>query len=112
MIEEIIISYLSGNATVPVYAEVPEEMPDQFIVIEKTGGSFSNRIKYTTIAVQSYAGRMIDAAHINEQVKDLFLDGLIARDEIGKVSLNSDYNFTDTSTMRYRYQAVFDIVYY
>ena len=30
---------------------------------------------------------------------------------IFKSSLNSDYNFTDTSTKKYRYQAVYDIYY-
>ena len=29
-----------------------------------------------------------------------------------KYNLNSDYNFTDTETKEYRYQAVFDINYY
>jgi len=32
--------------------------------------------------------------------------------EIGKVKLNSDYNFTDTVTKQYRYQAVYDISHY
>ena len=31
--------------------------------------------------------------------------------EIGRSQLNSDYNFTDTTTKGYRYQAVFDLIY-
>ena len=37
---------------------------------------------------------------------------MVALDEVSKVSLNSDYNFTDAATKRYRYQAVFDIIHY
>lgn len=33
-------------------------------------------------------------------------------DEIASVKLDNDYNFTDTETKEYRYQAVFDITYY
>ena len=36
----------------------------------------------------------------------------IALEQIVSVSLNSDYNYTDTTTKEYRYQAVFDIVHY
>jgi len=32
--------------------------------------------------------------------------------EVCKCSLNSDYNFTDTATKKYRYQAVFDLVHF
>ena len=32
--------------------------------------------------------------------------------EVASCRLNSDYNFTDTTKKQYRYQAVFDIVYY
>jgi polyhydroxyalkanoate synthesis regulator phasin len=48
---------------------------------------------------------------INEKVKD-FMRAAISLDKIAKVECNSDYNFTDSSTKTYRYQAVFDIKYY
>lgn len=112
MIEQIVISYLNRNMDIEAYAEVPEKPPAKFIVIEKTGSSLVNRIKYATIAVQSWAKRMEDAMLLNEAVKDAMLDGLVTLDEIGSITLNSDYNFTDTSTRTYRYQAVFDIVHY
>lgn len=112
MIEQTVISYLNRNMDVEAHAEVPEKPPAKFIVIEKTGSSLINRIKYATIAVQSFAKRMEDAMLLNEAVKDAMLDGLVTLDEIGSITLNSDYNFTDTSTRTYRYQAVFDIVYY
>ncbi len=42
----------------------------------------------------------------NETVK-LAMDSLDELAEVCRVQLNSDYNFTDTASKRYRYQAVF-----
>ena len=54
---------------------------------------------------------MQKTAELNEQVKDA-VDGLLSQNEIHSVRLNSDYNYTDTTTKQYRYQAVFDIGHY
>ena len=40
------------------------------------------------------------------------MDGITEKPEIAACRLNSDYNFTDTAKKKYRYQAVFDLVYY
>ena len=37
---------------------------------------------------------------------------LIELDEITSLHLNSDYDYTDTTIKKYRYQAVFDIGYF
>ena len=54
---------------------------------------------------------MFEAAKLNEKIKNLMYD-LTTISEVSKVKLNSDYNFTDTETKRYRYQAIFDIYHY
>lgn len=112
MIEKIIFDYLNDSLSLPVYTEIPKNPPQRFIAFEKTGGAQVNHINSSTIAVQSYGESLYDAAVINEEVKEEMLYGLISRDEIISVSLNSDYNYTDTTTKRYRYQAVFDIYHY
>lgn len=38
--------------------------------------------------------------------------GITARPEISACSLNSSYNFTDTTLKTYRYQAIFELVYF
>ena len=78
MIEKTILDYLKTKLSVPVVMEIP-----------------------ATIAVQSYAPTMYGAAALNEEVKEAMLEA-ISEDEITKVGLNSDYNFTDTSQKRYR----------
>ena len=79
-------------------------------MIEKTGSSVSNYIYSATFAIQSYSTSMYKASELNEIVKEK-MDDLITLPNISKSSLNSDYNFTDTQTKKYRYQAVYDIYY-
>lgn len=111
MIEIIVFNYLRSNLSVPVYVEKPTQKPQRYIVIDKIGGSKENHLKSSTIAFQSYAESKYQAAFLNEQVKEA-VENMIVLDEITSVSLNSDYNFTDTTTKEYRYQAVFDINHY
>ena len=53
---------------------------------------------------------MQKAAELNETVKAA-MDELAELRGIGSVSLNSDYNFTDSTTKQYRYQAIYNITY-
>ena len=40
------------------------------------------------------------------------MDGIVSLYSIGSAKLNSDYNYTDMETKRYRYQCVYNIVFY
>lgn len=113
MIEKTILDFLTEQLPdIPIYMETPESPPDAFILIEKTAGGRTNYIQEATLAIQSYGASLYKAAALNESVKELMLDSAPALDALCKVRLNSDYNFTDTRTKRYRYQAVYDIKYY
>lgn len=112
MIEEILHNYLGDSLSAPVYLEVPKDYPSRYYVIERTGGAQVNHIKSATVAIKSYGESMYDAALMNEELKEVMLETIPAYGEIASVRLNSDYNFTDTTTKQYRYQAVFDIKYY
>ena len=54
---------------------------------------------------------MQKAAELNEKLKQV-IENMVELNEISGIHLNSDYNFTDTETKKYRYQAVFDINYF
>lgn len=112
MIEATLIAYLSEKLSVEVYAEYPENAPAQFVLIEKTGSGITNRLSRATVAAQSYGDTLLDAIELNEQVKEVMDDLPDELDSITRSKLNTDYNFTDTSTRKYRYQAVYDITYY
>ena len=117
MIEKIVLDYLTGVLDVPVYMQMPETHknpnlnPTRFIKIEKTGSSRENHIFKATIAIQSYADTLYNAALLNEDVKEA-MSNIITLDAIASEDLNSDYNFTDESTKQFRYQAVFELVHY
>lgn len=113
MIEETIIQTLSTALNMDdVYMEVPERLPTKCIVIERTGSSMSNLIETATIAVQSYDASLIEAAQLNEAAKEAMLFELPKNGDVASCKLNTDYNFTDPTTHRYRYQALFEIVHY
>ncbi len=111
MVETIVRNHLKSALDVPVLLEVPEKMPETFILIEKTGASRENYIDRATIAVQSWAASMYEAASLNDKVKKA-MDSLPELPNVSRAALNSDYNHTDTSTKKYRYQAVYDLTYY
>ncbi len=111
MIEVTLLNYLSSALSVPCYMEMPAETSGSFVIIDKTGSTVTNRITKATFAIQSYADSLYEAATLNEAVKAAMED-MIEREDISKVELNSDYNYTDTAMKAYRYQAVFVVTYY
>lgn len=116
MIEKTVLDYLNTAGNLPsgveAYMEVPEDTPERFITIEKTGGGIRDHICTATLAVQAYGSSLYEAAALNETVKALLSALADVSDDVGSCTLNSDYNFTDTSTKRYRYQSVWNIVHY
>lgn len=111
MIEIMIKNYLDGHLSVPSFLEKEDDMPERFVLFEKTGSSESNHLPSSTIAFQSYAESLYEAAKLNQEVKEA-VKNMIVLNEIRGISLNSDYPFPDTTTKEYRYQAVYDINHY
>ena len=114
MIEETIINWFNqaqGEGLPKAYMMRHEEVTQKYILIEKTGSRKKNHIKASTFAFQSYAPTLLEAAELNEQVKET-VEGMIELDEITAIGLNSDYNFTNTANKQPRYQAVYNITHY
>lgn len=111
MIELVIKNYLDGHLNVPSFFEHQNGIKGKYVLIEKIGGGKSNKLKSSVFAFQSYADSLFESAELNEKVKEV-VEAMIESPEITGIHLNSDYNFTDTQTKKYRYQAVFDINYY
>ena len=115
MIETTINRFLESKLSVPVLLEKPENQAPQYVIIEHTGGTQKNTIPSTVFTIQSYELSLQKAAELNEEVKRWMLDGmdgLVTLNEIVSVELNSDYNYTDTTTKEYRYQGVYNITHY
>lgn len=109
LIEKTIATEMSNALECDVVFERDGQKPP-FVLVEKTGSSRSNHLDTSTFAFQSYGETMLDAIELNEEVKEAALD-LINVLEISASKLLRDYNFTDTTTSEYRYQAIFDITY-
>ena len=112
MIEKVLLDYMTeAMGDIPVFMEVPKDRPDTFVVLEKTGSGKTNHLCSATFALQSYAPSMYEAAEVNEKVKTA-MENAITLDDVTRCALNSDYNYTDTTSKNYRYQAVFDVIHY
>lgn len=111
MIEKILYDYLSTVKKLTIYMEQPAVKPDTFYLMEKTAGGVTDKVKSATIAIQSYADTLYNAALMNEIIKDAMTDA-VELDEVSRVEINSDYNYTDPNTKQYRYQAVFVVTFY
>ena len=111
MIEVTILRYLSEHLDVPVYMEEPEDPPKSYVLIERTGSQETDCIETTTLAIQSYGEMLYDAASLNMEVKAV-IKNATELPTVSAVYINSDYNFTDTETKRYRYQCVAVITHY
>lgn len=119
-IEEYIIDYLAtalaetvGSTTIPfpVSGDVPSPVPDSFITVEQTGADAENKIRFATIAIQSWHTTRAKAAELNARVEDA-MDKITEKAEISACALNNSYNYTDMARKKPRYQAVFQVVYY
>ena len=110
MIAKTLHDYLGSNLDVPVVMEAPEQTKG-YVLIDQTGSSRTNHIITTTFAIQSYGASLYDAMVLNDEVKDAMV-GFAELDEITRVELETDYNYTNTATKQYRWQAVYLITHY
>lgn len=110
MIAKTLLDYLDYNLSVPVVMEAPEQTTD-YVLIDQTGSRRTNHIITTTFAIQSFGDSLYNAMLLNEEVKNAMV-GFAELDDITRVELETDYNYTDTTTKQYRWQAVYQITHY
>lgn len=111
MIEITIKNYLEDKLNIPVLLEEPIEAIEKYLVFEKTSSSLENRLPSSTFAFQSYADSLYETLALNNELKKA-IDEMIGLDEIGGIGFVGDYNFTDLTKKKYRYQAVYNIYHY
>lgn len=112
MIEETVIQHLTEQMTpIPAFMETPADPPEKWILVEKTGTTVENYLWCSTFAVRSHGPSLYEAAALSRTVIDA-MSRLPERAEVTRCRLNTEGNYTDTASKRYRYQAVFDIYHY
>jgi hypothetical protein len=110
MIAVTLLDYLNSTLDVPVFMEAPEQTSN-YVLIDQTASSRTNHIITTTFALQSYGDSLYDAMLLNGEVEEA-MKGFAELDEITRVELETDYNFSNTQTKQYRWQAVYSITHY
>lgn len=116
IIEEALISYLISrnidDVNENIYAMTPKQpLPDNYIVIDKTGSQTRDQVTTATVAIQSIATEsLLKAARINEAVVSAMSE-FPGYGNVFGVHLQTDYNFTNSLTKQYRFQAVYEITY-
>lgn len=110
MIAKILLDYLDQVLDVPVVMEAPEQTTG-YVLIDQTRSSRTNHIITTTFAIRSYGATLYEAMVLNEAVKEAMVD-FAELGNITRVELDTDYNYTDTATKQYRWQAVYLITHY
>ena len=107
-IETALIEYLK-ECGFDAYANVPVERPEEFVTVERTGGSHDAvAIDRPVVAIQCWASSRLDASILSYNVNSAMLR--CDAEGVMKVSCNSLYNFPDGESGMSRYQAVYDIV--
>lgn len=86
IIEKEVIAHLS-TMDIPVYAEIPANRPDQFVVVTKTGGSRQNFVYEEYVMVSSFSMSKLEAAVLDEAVQQIMYD-IIERDNISSCMLS------------------------
>lgn len=112
MIETTIIEFLREGGLAAFGEEPRETTPFPYFVVEITAGGERSHLRNATVAVSSYGATMTEAASASSDVLIPRMRLLAELPAVTHCGLNSDSNFTDTATKRYRYQAVFEITYY
>lgn len=110
MIIQDLVLFLNEKMSVGVYTEQPEQLTG-YILLDQTGSSRKDFIVTTTIAIQSYGDSLYNAMLLNEALKEAMVD-FQAEPNVTRVELQTDYNYTNTASKQYRWQAVYLITHY
>lgn len=109
MIESFLINYLKSQG----FDAALERQKGIDIILDKTGGQLNGHQFLHTFAIQTYGSSKAKAADLSYKVMQAMLDMPDKTTRVVDVLLNAGpYDFTDTSTKEYRYQAVYEIYEY
>lgn len=106
--EVLTIGFLNGsealqNIGLSAFPEIPEDRPVKFVTVERVGGDPGVIIDTPMLAVQVWGADRLDASQNAEIVSDE-LRGMAFLPEVGRVEVNSLYNFPDPDSGQARYQ--------
>lgn len=109
MIEAKVISYLC-ECGFDAFAEEPAKKPKEYVVVRMVDASRTNHIDACSIYLECVSDSMLNAAKYCNDVKNKMYD-FVSVDGISSCRLSGSGKNIDTQQKKYRYEAVFNIVY-
>ena len=110
LIEPIVLNYLKANMDVPIYPDMPDNLPHKFVLFTIVDRGRKNFIDQVTIEFHSYAETKLDAAEIDERVR-MLMEDIIFLPEIAASRLGGGNDLNDPQIDRYRYRCYFNLTY-
>lgn len=112
MIELTIKQYLEDKLKIPVVFEIASDFTKKkFVLIEKLGSNNQDKLYRSSYAFKVYDESLYKTMVLSNIVKSK-IEEMIELADFAKIKIDTDYNFTDTETKKYRYQIVVDIWHY
>lgn len=113
IIEALIIKYLIDENIDGigdhVYAETPVDLPDNYVLVSRTGGGIANYIRDFTVYTETVSRTdKLTAAQNHDAVVEAMLR-MPDTENVYRCRLNSDYDATRPEMKDYRYQALWQI---
>lgn len=104
--EGLLIAYL--NTVLPegvsAYGDVPEQRPETFVTIERTGGKATHYSQQLLLAVGCWHISRAKAAALAEQVAQLLIHAPAHAPSLAATTVASIYNLPDPDSGQARYQ--------
>lgn len=92
------------------YANVPASSPDEFVTVERTGGSVADMVDHPAIAVQCWAPTDEAAERMANVLRTQLVAGTVRPSGVTRIAVNSGpYRFYDEYTRCPRYQIALDV---
>ena len=112
MIEAKIIDFLKNTAGITnVFAELPEDVPDEFVILTLMERSTKNFITTATFNLYSYAEGKVRAIQLDASVRASMrlFEGM---SDISSCKQTNGADVPDVWLNKYRYSSTYNIVYY
>lgn len=110
-VEAALVAWLPSVVGVPAYVQVPETRPDEFLTVERTGGSMTVGIDAPVISVTAWSTSAYNASQLALSVRDAVLYQAVEIPQVRHVEVGSGpYSSPDEDSRQQAYQVVFNMV--
>ena len=112
LIESLVINHLKTKLNITnVYAQTPETMPSEFVLVRVDDRDMTNHISGVTLEIASYSDDKYHAAVLDQSVRRA-MESLVESPSVSKTELGGGRDDSDTSLNKYKYISYINVIYY